>query len=106
MVATKKEATPMRDEILEFVRSTEDSVTDAGRKLTDAVRDLVPDDGQGIRRIVDEAFDFAERILKSQRELASSLLDEVLGEPRPKRAPAKSHAKRTPGKTAKRATAA
>jgi len=106
MVATKKEAAPMRDEILEFVRKTEESVTDAGRKLSDAACDLVPGDGEGIRRVVDEAFDFAEKILKSQRELATSLLDDVLGEPSPKRAPAKSPAKRTPRKTTKAATAA
>jgi hypothetical protein len=108
MATTKKNDVPMREEILDFVRKTEDTVADAGRKLSEAVRDLVPGDGQGIRRVVDEAFDFAETILRSQRDLASSLLDDVLGEPSPKRTPGKrTPGKRTPAKRtpAKRTTA-
>lgn len=111
MATTKKDDAPMREEILDFVRKTEDSVAEAGRKLSEAACDLVPGEGQGIRRVVDEAFDFAETILRSQRDLASSLLDDVLGEPSPKRAPAKRApakpaAKRVPRKTTKRTSAA
>jgi len=116
MATTKKDDAPMREEILDFVRKTEDMVAEAGRKLSEAACDLVPGDGQGIRRVVDEAFDFAESILQSQRDLASSLLDDVLGQPSPKRtpakrapakpAPAKPAAKRVPRKTTKRTSAA
>lgn len=126
MATTKKQNAQMREEILEFVRKTEDSVVEAGRKLSDAARDLVPGDGESIRRILDEAFDFAETILRSQRELASSLLDDVLGTPGrkrvtakrapakraaakrspAKRSPAKPAAKRAPRKTTKRASVA
>lgn len=62
--------------------------------------------------VVDEAFDFTEKILKSQREFASSLLDDVLGTSSskptraPKRAPAKPAARRTVHKATKHAGAA
>lgn len=80
-MTTTKETEPMSEEILEFVRKTEETITEAGRKLGETVCDLVPGDGQGIRRVVDEAFGFTETILRSQREFARSLLDSVLGEP-------------------------
>ena len=106
MVATKQGDAPTHEEILDFVRKTENTITESGRRFSEAVCDLVPGDGQGIRRVVDEAFDFAEKILKSQREFASSLLDNVLSEPSHKRAAAKPATKRTTHKTTKRATAA
>jgi hypothetical protein len=88
-----KTTDPMRDEILDFVRKSEETITEAGRKLGKTVCELVPGEAQSIRKAVDEAFDFTETILKSQREFADSLLDKVLGVPSSRRAPA---AKRPP----------
>lgn len=84
-MATTKQTEPVREEILEFVRKTEETVTEAGRKLGETVCDLMPNDGDGIRKVVDEAFDLTETILKSQRDFATSLLDSILGAPSPKR---------------------
>lgn len=111
-MATTKQSEPMCEEILEFVRKTEETITEAGRKLGDTVCDLVPSDGDSIRKVVDEAFDCTEKILKSQREFASSLLDDILGTSSskptraPKRAAAKPAAPRTVHKTTKHAGAA
>ena len=111
-MATTKQSEPVRAEILEFVRKTEETIAEGGRKLSESVCDLVPGDRDSIRKVVDEAFDFSEAILKSQREFAHSLLDTVLGEPSgkrtpaAKRAPAKPAAKRTASKTTKHAGAA
>ena len=111
-MVTTKPREPMREEILDFVRKTEETITEAGRKLGDTVCDLVPNDGDTIRKVVDEAFDFTEKILKSQRDFASSLLDDVLGKSSsgptrsPKRVAPKPAARRTVHKTTKHVGAA
>ena len=104
-MATAKTTEPMREEILEFVQKSEETIAEAGHKLGERVSELVPDDGESIRRVIDEAFDFTETILKNQRALANSLLDKVFGEPT-KRAPAKPAAKRTTHKVKRQAGAA
>lgn len=89
-MAASKPSDTVRDEVLEFVRKSEETITEASRRWTESLlRELVPGNGEGVRKVVDEAFDFTERILKNQRELASSVLDTLLGPPPPKRAPAK-----------------
>lgn len=110
-MATAKTTEPMREEILEFVHKSEATIAEAGHKLGERVSELVPDDGQSIRRVIDEAFDFTETILKNQREFANSLLDKVFGKPTKrspaaKRAPTKSAAKRSTRKSTRRAGAA
>ena len=88
-----KGADQVRDEVRELVRKSEQAFVEAGERWTETFRDLVPGDGARVRKIVDDAFDFTERVLKSQREFATSVLDAVLGEeakpvakPAPKRA--------------------
>lgn len=83
----------VRDEVLDFVRKSEETITDASRRWLETLRELVPGDGEGIRRVIDDTFEFTERVLKNQRELAGSVLDALVGEPSTKRPPA---AKRAP----------
>jgi mannitol-1-phosphate/altronate dehydrogenase len=74
--------------------------------------DLVPGDGESIRKVVEDAFDLTETVLKNQREFANSVLDRILGESTSKqastarRSPTKRAAKRTAHKSAAKAGAA
>ena len=98
-MAIPKRTDSIRDEIMEFARKSEETISEAGRKLGERARELVPGDGQSIRRVVDQAFDFTETILKSQREFANSLLDTLYDDNTSTPAPA---ARRAP--TARRTT--
>jgi hypothetical protein len=100
-MTTSKTSDPVGDQVLEFVRKSEETTTEATRRLTETLRELVPDDGEGIRRVVDGAFDFTERVVKNQREFGKSMLDTLLREPARKRAPAT-----RPAATSKRASSA
>ena len=90
-----KAAAPVRDEVKEFVRSSEEALAAARDRWAASLRDVVPSDGHRMRKIVDEAFDFAEELLSSQRQFAHSVLDALVGQEAPKRAP-KPTAKRVP----------
>jgi hypothetical protein len=87
-MTTFKASDPVGDQVLEFVRKSEETITEATRRWTETLRELAPGDGASIRRVVDGAFDFTERVMKNQREFANSMLDTLLGEPARKRAPA------------------
>jgi hypothetical protein len=75
---------PIRDEVRDFVRKSEEALVDARKRWSETVRDLVPEDGARVRKVVDDAFDFTARLLENQREFAHSVLDAVLGEAAPK----------------------
>lgn len=71
---------PVRQEVVGFIRRSEETISDAGRRWAETFRDFAPSDGEAIRKAVGEAFDSMERILQSQREFANSVLDVVLRE--------------------------
>lgn len=100
-MTTFKTSDPVGDQVLEFVRKSEETITEATRRLTETLRELAPGDGESVRRVVDGAFDLTERIVKNQREFANSMLDTLLGQPARKRAPATK-----PAATSKRASSA
>jgi hypothetical protein len=91
-MTTSKTSDPVGDQVLDFVRKSEETITEATRRWTEALRERVPGDGESIRKIVDDGFDLTERIVKNQREFANSMLDTLLGEPPRKRATAKKRA--------------
>jgi hypothetical protein len=112
---------PISDHVRQFADKGEQALTDARERWAETLRDLVPGDGDRVRKVVDDAFDFTEKLLESQRELAKAVLDAVLGEtakpaPLAKQAPAAKRAapsKRAPStkraatpKAASRASAA
>ena len=89
-------ANPVRDEMQELIRKGEEGVAEVRTRWMQTLAELVPGDGAAIRKVVNDAFDMTERLLKSQREVTMAMLDRVLGElPKPahrpvavKRAPA------------------
>jgi hypothetical protein len=100
-MTTSKTSDPAGDQVLDFVRKSEETITEATKRWTETLRELVPGDGESIRRVVDGAFDFTERVVKNQREFANSMFDTLLGEPARKHAPATKRAA-----TSKRASGA
>lgn len=90
----QRKATPekLRDDISELVRKNEEMIVAASRRWADSMCDVVPTTQQGLRKLVDDVFDYTETLLKNQRELARSVIDAIVdGEARPrsKRAPSK-----------------
>ena len=68
----------VRDEIVGFIKKSEDAMSEAGHRWSDMLHDFVPGDGESVRQAVGEVFDYMDRILKAQREFANSVLDPVL----------------------------
>ena len=98
-----KTTDPIRDEVRDFVRKSEAALVDARERWGETLRDLVPEDGARVRKVVDDAFDFTARLLENQREFAHTVLDAVLREGAPKAAAPKRTAASKRAATTKRA---
>jgi hypothetical protein len=96
-----------QQEILEYVRRTEEAVVDASRKWAAGIGDIAPGDAKATRKLIDDAFDLTETVLKTQREFVHSLVDTVRGADSRKRAAPVTKATGSPAKattTPKKAT--
>ena len=108
----------LRNQIDHLVERAQDELLDASRKLAAGITKeserVVPPASRDIERVVDEVFDFAERVIKGQRKMVNEMVKtfneaaeagrKATGQAR--RAPAKKAAKRAPAKkSAKRAPA-
>jgi len=90
------DAEPLKEEIFEFVRKSEEAVIDVGRKWADSIGEFVPVEMPLVRDMTKQVFDFIEELLRIQREFARQMVDEtrkvVVGTterpPRATRAPA------------------
>jgi hypothetical protein len=89
-----RNAVPLEETVLDFVRKSEEAVLEVGRKWADAVGDFVPVEMPVVRDLRKQVFDLVEELLKMQREFAHKMLDEtrkaVVGTK-----PAPTHAPRT-----------
>lgn len=62
------------ERVFEFVRKSEESTLEAGRKMAKAMGEFVPLEMPVLRDMVKRIFDFTEQSLKLQREFAHDLL--------------------------------
>jgi len=70
--------TPLDEErIFDFVRQSEESVIDAGRKLAKTLDEFLPVEVPAVRELVEGVFDFTAKVMKIQRELAQRILEEA-----------------------------
>ena len=80
------ESRDLRDQIEKLVERAQDDLLDASRQLADGITKetgrFVPPISKDIERVVDEAFDFAERVLKGQRKMINDLVKTVNEESR------------------------
>lgn len=71
----------LRQRIEHLAERTQDELLDASRQFADGITRetgrLVPPISQDVQRVVDHAFDFAERVLKGQRKMVSDLVKTV-----------------------------
>jgi hypothetical protein len=61
-------------QLFETIRRSEESIIQAGRNWAKAVGDAMPVEMPIVSGLVKGAFDFAEEVLKAQREFAHSML--------------------------------
>ncbi len=105
----------LRRRIDQMIERAERDVLDASRQLADGItrgsRRVVPPASQDLERVVDEAFDFAERVLKGQRKMVNDMVKAINDETRraadagreataraAKRLPARKRARKAPAK--------
>ena len=67
-------AMPLDEEVFDFVAKAEKSVLDAGRQWAKTAEEFVPVELPAVHEVVDGAFEFAETVLKIQRDFAQSVL--------------------------------
>lgn len=67
----------LQDQVFELVRRSQEAILDAGRSFADNLSSVAPGDHEAIDRLLDDAFDFTERVLKTQRDFAKSVVQAV-----------------------------
>jgi hypothetical protein len=92
---TPRDAVPLEESVLDFVRKSEEAVIEVGRKWAAAVEEFVPVEMPLVRDLHKQVFDLIEDLLRMQREFAQKMLAEtrkaVVGNAKPAQthAPAK-----------------
>lgn len=107
-MANLRETDRLGEEVFGFVRKSEESLLEAGRKWAKTIGELVPVEVPAVRELVKGIFDFTEEVLKVQREFAHNLLRATRPvlrnaetSPRPKRrTTTATHAHRAPPRAA------
>ena len=102
------EADELREQVEELVARSQKAIVDASRRLADGITAQadrrVPTAGEDLSRLVDEAFDFAQRVIEEQRKMLAEVLktvSEALGDAADSAATtAKKVAKKAPAKKA------
>ena len=90
-----RNAVPLEETVLDFVRKSEEAALEVGRKWADAVTEFVPVEVPLVRDLQKQIFDLVDDLLHMQREFAQKMLAEtrkaVVGgtKPAPTHAPAK-----------------
>jgi len=70
------EAEPLKEDVLEFVRKSEEAVLEVGRKWADAIGEFMPVEMPLVRDMTRQVFDFLEEVLRIQRRFANQMLEE------------------------------
>jgi len=68
---------PLRDEVFEFLRKSEEAVVELGRKWADAMSDFVPVEMPLVRDLSKQVLDFVDELLRIQRDFARQMVDET-----------------------------
>ena len=83
MATATEMITALEDQVLETVKQTQDAVVKAVSTWAEAGKNIVPelpplpfsDQLPAVNEIVENAFAFADRLLKAQREFANAVLE-------------------------------
>lgn len=66
-----------QEQVLELVRRSQDAMIEAGRSFADNATSIVPGDTSQIEKLIDDAFDFTEKVINTQREFTKSVVDTI-----------------------------
>lgn len=66
-----------QEQVLDLVRRSQDAMVEAGRSFAENATSIVPGDTSQIEKLIDNAFDFTEKVIKTQREFTKSVVDTV-----------------------------
>ncbi len=72
-----RDAASIQEEVLDFVRKSEEAVLEVGRKWADAVAEFMPVEMPPVRELRKHVFEAVEELLRIQREFAQKVLDET-----------------------------
>jgi len=67
----------LQDQVFDLVRRSQEAMIDASRSFTDSIRSLAPGEIEQLDKLIDDAFEFTERVLRTQREFARSVVQAV-----------------------------
>jgi hypothetical protein len=67
----------LQEQVFELVRRSQEAVLDAGRLFSDSLSALAPGDTEAVDKLLDDAFDFTAKVLKTQRDFAKSVVQAV-----------------------------
>jgi len=76
-MAKQVETGHLEEEVLSFVRKTEEGLMEASRRWAKAVDEFIPMETPAMRDMVKAVLDFTEKTLEVQLEFARKMLDEV-----------------------------
>lgn len=70
----KPDIPALQKQVFDLVQRSQESILDAGRSFADNLAAMAPGDNDAIDKLLDDAFEFTERVLRSQREFAKSVV--------------------------------
>ena len=71
-----RNAVPLEETVVDFVRKSEEAVLAVGRKWTEAVDEFVPVEVPLVRDLRKQVFEMVEELLRIQRDFAQKILAE------------------------------
>jgi len=72
-----RNAVPLEETVVDFVRKSEEAVLEVGRKWAKAVDEFVPVEMPLVRDLRKQVFDMIEELLRIQRDFAQKILAET-----------------------------
>ncbi len=72
-----RNAVPLEETVVDFVRKSEEAVLEVGRKWAEAVDEFVPVELPLVRDLRKQVFDMVEELLRIQRDFAQKILAET-----------------------------
>jgi hypothetical protein len=67
----------LQEQVFDLVRRSQEAVLDAGRSFADNLTSMAPSDSEAVDKLLDDAFEFTEKVLRTQRDFAKSVVQAI-----------------------------
>ena len=74
----ERTAEELQEQVFDLLERSHLAMLGAGRAVRDSVSNVVPADLSAVDDVIDRVFDFTEQVLRTQREFAKNVVDEVM----------------------------